>query len=305
MENNEKPLLGGIEAGGTKVVCAIAHEPEEQLHRVVIPTTSPEETIGNVVSFFNEMIDSHGPIASLGIGTFGPADIHPRSPGYGSILTTPKEGWSQFNMVQAIRDGIDLAIPIAFDTDVNAAAVGESELGAGENHRFIAYITIGTGIGGGFLEDGQILKGRMHPEIGHIPMPDFDREFDKSTNVCPFHDSCFEGRASGPSIAARWESPGQDLPADHPAWDLQAKYIAAGCISLTASWSPETIIVGGGVSQQNGLLDKVRKEFVKQSGEYWALPPLDVYLQSPALGQDAGIVGALCLARRMLQEPES
>ena len=166
MENNEtetsKPLLGGIEAGGTKIVCAIAHDPREPFHEEIFPTTDPEETTGKMVDFFNQAMEEHGPIASLGIGTFGPADIHPRSPGYGAILTTPKEGWSGFNIVQSIRDGIDLSIPIAFDTDVNAAAVGEAEYGAGRNHRFIAYITIGTGIGGCLLEEGKILKGRMH-----------------------------------------------------------------------------------------------------------------------------------------------
>lgn len=309
MENNDtepnRPLLGAIEAGGTKIVCAIAHEPSEPFHQEIFPTTTPEETVAKIVNFFNNAIDEHGPIASLGIGTFGPADIHPRSPGYGAILTTPKQGWSHYNIVQAIREGIDMTLPIVFDTDVNAAAVGEAEYGAGRNHRFIAYITIGTGIGGGFLEDGQILKGRMHPEIGHIPMPDFDAEYGKATNVCPFHKSCFEGRAAGPSLKARWEIPGQDLPPDHVAWDLQAKYVAAGCISLTASWSPDTIIIGGGVSQQSGLMEKIRREFVEQSGDYWALPPLDLYIQTPELEQRAGIVGALCLAQRMLQEPES
>ncbi|MDF1754762.1 MAG: ROK family protein [Verrucomicrobiales bacterium] len=305
MENKStdtsRPLLGGIEAGGTKIVCAIAEEPSEPIEQESFSTGEPQETIAQVVAFFNDAIKTHGPIASLGIGTFGPADIHPRSPGYGSILTTPKKGWSHFSIVQSIRDGIDIELPIAFDTDVNAAAIGEAEYGSGQNHRFIAYITLGTGVGGGFLEDGQLLHGRMHPEIGHIPVPDFDKDFGKSTNVCPFHASCFEGRASGPSLKERWGTPGQDLPGDHEAWDLQAKYIAAGCIGLTAAWSPETIIIGGGVSQQEGLIEKVRTEFKNQSGDYWALPSLDVYLQTPELDQKAGIVGSLCMARRMLK----
>ncbi|MDF1816363.1 MAG: ROK family protein [Verrucomicrobiales bacterium] len=309
MANNntdpETPLLGGIEAGGTKIVCAIASEPSEPLFEESFPTTTPEETTGKIIEFFEKAAQTHGPVASLGIGTFGPADIHPRSPGYGSILTTPKKGWSHYSIVQSIRDGLGTGIPIAFDTDVNAAAVGEAEYGAGRNHRFIAYVTVGTGIGGGFLQDGQILKGRMHPEIGHIPVPDYDAAYGKSTNVCPFHDSCLEGRAAGPSLAARWDIPGQDLPDDHEAWDLEAKYLAAGCISLTASWSPDTIIIGGGVSSKYGLIDRIRAAFADLSGDYWALPPLEIYLQNPALGQKAGIVGSLCLAQRMLQKPEN
>lgn len=308
MANNstepENTVLGGIEAGGTKIVCAVASEPSEPLLEESFPTTSPEETVARISEFFTKARESYGEISALGIGTFGPADIHPRSPGYGSILTTPKTGWSHYNVVQAIRDGIDQPIPIAFDTDVNAAAIGEAEYGAGKNHRFISYVTIGTGIGGGFLEDGQILKGRMHPEIGHIPVPDYDAEYGKSVNVCPFHDSCLEGRASGPSLLARWDITGQELPDDHEAWDLEAKYIAAGCMGLTAAWSPDTIIIGGGVSSKVGLIDKIRTSFTELSGDYWALPPLGVYLQNPALGQKAGIVGALCLARRMLQNPE-
>lgn len=307
MENNEStntqappPLLGGIEAGGTKYVCAVATSPTEPLLESRFPTGDPEETIAQAVAFFKEAAESYGPISAMGIGTFGPADIDPRSPGYGSILTTPKRGWSGFNVVNAIREGLEIPIPTVFETDVNAAVFGEAEFGSGRNHRNICYITIGTGIGGAFLHDGEMIHGRMHPEIGHMLVPDLDKEYGKDTNVCPFHGSCLEGRASGPAIEARWGMPGHEIPEDHPAWELQAKYLAYGCVNLTAAWSPDVIIIGGGVSQKAGLIDRIRAEFEKLAGDYWALPPLDLYIQTPALDQMAGIVGSLTMAQRLL-----
>ncbi|MCG8603115.1 MAG: ROK family protein [Verrucomicrobiales bacterium] len=299
-ETTDPPLLAGIEAGGTKYVCAVATDPTQPLLEERFPTEDPETTIARVIEFFRNASEQYGQIRSMGIGTFGPADIHVNSPGYGSILTTPKRGWAGFNVVNAIRDGLDFPPPIAFETDVNAAVLGEAEYGAGRNHRFVAYITVGTGIGAAYLHDGVLIHGRMHPEVGHMVMPDFDTDFGKDTNHCPFHESCFEGRAAGPSIEARWGTPGFELPDDHEAWDLQAAYLAAGCMNLTAVWSPDIILLGGGVSQKAGLIDRVRREFEKQAGGYWSLPPLDLYLRTPELDQNAGIVGALTLARRLL-----
>ncbi len=296
----QAPLLAGIEAGGTKYVCAIATNPAEPLLETRFPTEDPEHTLEQAISFFRDAEEAYGPIRAMGIGTFGPADIDPRSPGYGAILTTPKRGWAGFNVVNRIREGLHEPIPIAFETDVNAAVIGEAEHGIAKHCRNVCYVTVGTGIGGAFLHDGVVIHGRMHPEIGHLFVPDFDREFEKDTNVCPFHPSCFEGRASGPAIEARWGTPGGDLPDDHPAWDLQAKYLAAGCVDLTAAWSPDLIILGGGVSQKAGLIDRVRREFEAMAGNYWTLPPLELYLQTPALEQNAGIVGSLCLAQRLL-----
>lgn len=299
-DNHPLPLIAGIEAGGTKYVCAVATNPAEPLREIRFPTEEPEKTLNQAVAFFKEASEDFGPIRAMGIGTFGPADIHPKSPGYGSILTTPKQGWAGFNVVKAIREGMGSPIPTVFETDVNAAAIGEAEFGAGKNLRYVGYVTVGTGIGAAFLHDGDLIRGHMHPEVGHMMMPDFDQHFGKATNVCPFHDSCFEGRASGPSIEARWEKPGGELPEDHEAWDLQATYLAAGCINLTATWSPELIILGGGVFQHPGLISKVRREFERLAGDYWNLPSLDVYLKTPGLGQQAGIVGSLALAHRLL-----
>ncbi|MCL4109431.1 UNVERIFIED_CONTAM: hypothetical protein GTU68_043659 [Idotea baltica] len=297
------PLLAGIEAGGTKYVCAVGHEPEDPLTEVRFPTGEPGDTIAQAVYFFREAIEQYGPINAMGIGTFGPADINPRSPGYGGILTTPKRGWAGFNVVNALRDWMGEPVPIAFETDVNAAAVGEAEFGAAIHKRNVCYITIGTGIGGGFLHDGAPLHGRMHPEVGHMLMPDLEVEYEMPNpgGVCPFHKNCIEGFASGPAIEKRWGAPGHELADDHPAWDLQARYLAHGCVNLTATWSPDIIIIGGGVIQKSGLISKIREHFADLAGDYWGnLPPIEDYIQEPGLGQQAGIVGSLALARRLL-----
>ncbi len=296
------PLLAGIEAGGTKYVCAVAVDPAKPLRETRFPTGDPVETIDRAIDFFREAAADFGPIEAMGIGTFGPAEINEKSSDYGKVLTTPKQGWAGFNVVNAIRDGMEspISFPITFETDVNAAAIGEAEFGAGRNFNNICYITVGTGIGGAYLHNGEMIHGRMHPEVGHLIVPDLDKEYGKNTNVCPFHDSCWEGRASGPAIEARWGMPGIEIPDEHPAWELQAKYLALGCVNLTAAWSPDVIILGGGVSQKSGLIERVRAEFKKISGEYWSLPPLEVYLQTPELDQLAGIVGALSLAGRLI-----
>jgi len=296
-------LLGAIEAGGTKFVCAVGAAPDQILEQATFATQDPETTMRNVVGFFQEAQQRHGQIDAMGIGTFGPADIHVKSPGYGSILRTPKEHWEGANIVNMLLDGLGRRMPVAFDTDVNAAAIGESEYGAARQYRNLAYVTIGTGIGGGVLIDGKPLHGRMHPEIGHLSVPDLEHTVGKDTNVCPFHCSCWEGRASGTAIRARWGVAGSDLGADHPAWELEAQYLAHGAVALTATLSPDLIIFGGGVSQQPGLMERVRGHFEKLAGGYWALPPLDVYLQTPELNQQAGIVGALVMAERLL-DPE-
>jgi fructokinase len=302
--NEEAPLIGGIEAGGTKIVCAVAHSPDQPLMEHRFPTRDPKTTLAEAVQFFRDAQLRYGELRAMGIGTFGPADVDQRSPGYGTILTTPKEGWAGTDFLRNIRAGLGTDMPIAFDTDVNVAAIGESEFGAGRHFRNIAYITVGTGIGGGMLLDGVPVHGRMHPEIGHMTMPDLDKDFGKSTNICPFHQSCLEGRASGPALEARWGMPGAQLPEDHPAWELQAAYLAHGAINLTAAWSPDILILGGGVCQQTGLVDRVRRKFFDLAGNYWNLPPLDVYLQTAELGQRAGIVGALAMARRLIHRTE-
>lgn len=296
------PLLGAIEAGGTKYVCAVARDPARPLEEVRFPTAAPEETVARAAEFFLEAGKRHGALAALGIGTFGPARLDPAAPDHGSILATPKPGWSQFPLLRALRARLGNALPIAFETDVNAAAVGEAVHGAGRGTKTLAYVTVGTGIGGALLHDGTLLHGRLHPEIGHFIVPDLDGPYGATAQTCPFHECCLEGRASGPAVAARWGKRGEELPADHPAWELEAKYLAVGCVQLTAAWSPDLILLGGGVPRQTGLIERIRSEFTALAGAYWDLPAPESYLQLPGLDQEAGIVGALELARRAFKE---
>lgn len=300
LPNSNAPLLGAIEAGGTKYVCAVSVDPANPLLEARFPTEDPQSTVRAAVEFFQEAEKRFGKIASLGIGTFGPARIDPAAPDFGNILATPKTGWSGFPLVAELKKALGESLPIAFETDVNAAALGEAHHGAGRGIRNLSYVTVGTGIGGGFIADGKLLHGILHPEIGHLVVPDLDTEFGADTCVCPFHQSCLEGRAAGPAIEARWGIPGQDLEPDHRAWDLEAKYLAIGCLQLTAAWSPGRILLGGGVPQKPGLIEKIRREFHALNGGYWELPSLEEYLQLPGLGQQAGIVGSLLLAREAL-----
>jgi len=292
------PLLAAIEAGGTKYVCAVARRPDEPLRETRFPTTTPTETIARAIEFFQQAASDLGPVAGLGIGTFGPAGVDPASPDYGRILTTPKPGWEGADILTPLRSALGDSLPIAFDTDVNAAAIGEAKFGAGRGHRHVAYVTVGTGIGGGFLHDGKPIHGHMHTEIGHLLVPDFDQP-GMATSACPFHSNCLEGRASGPAIEKRWGTPARDLPPGHPAWQLEARYLAAGALSLTATWSPDIILIGGGVMQVPGLIERVRTGFDSLAGAYWNLPPLADYLQTPAHDQQAGIIGALTMAARV------
>jgi len=301
-DSRNTPLLGAIEAGGTKYVCAVATDPTRPLLETRFPTGAPEETVARAAAFFREAAASHGAIQALGIGTFGPARLDRSAPDFGSILTTPKEGWSSFPLVPSLLAALGSDLPVSFETDVNAAALGEALHGAGRGVRRLAYLTIGTGIGGGFLDDGRLLHGALHPEVGHLIVPDLDAALGKNTQACPFHSSCLEGRASGPSIEARWGRPGHELPGDHPAWELEAKYLAIGCVNHTAAWAPDRILIGGGVSQQPDLIGRIRDEFERLAGGYWDLPPATDYLRRPELDQNAGIIGSLALAKRLLED---
>ena len=296
-------LLAAIEAGGTKFVCAIAREPDQPLRQERIPTTMPAETLDRCIGFFRQAEDEFGPIGGIGIGTFGPAAVTPGTADFGRLLTTPKVGWSGFRMLDYLLRGMGRPIPAAFDTDVNAALVGEMEHGTARGFRHVAYVTVGTGIGGAFVHDCRPLHGRMHTEIGHMSVPNLDAELGLDTCVCPFHRDCLEGRASGPAIEARWGAPASTLPSDHPAWELEARYLAHAAINLTAAWSPQIIVFGGGVCQQQGLIEEVRDHFAVAGGGYWTLPPIQHYLRRAALNQDAGIIGALTLAARAVTGP--
>jgi fructokinase len=296
-------LVGGIEAGGTKFVCAVGSGPEDIRAEVRFPTTTPEETIGRALAFFGEQTAICGPLSAVGIAAFGPLDPNLDSPTYGRITTTPKPGWADTDLAGAVRQAFD--VPIGFDTDVNGAGLGEWRWGAAQGLDTFIYLTIGTGIGGGGLVNGRLLHGLIHPEMGHIRLP-HDWSADPYAGRCPYHGDCLEGMASGPAMAERWGTPADTLPADHPAWDLEAGYLASALHTFICTLSPQRIILGGGVMQQPQLFPLVRQKVRASLNGYVQSPAvlesIDAYIVPPTLGPQAGVLGAFALAQRAAEE---
>jgi len=287
-------MLGGIEAGGTKFICAVGSGPDD-LVKSQFPTTTPEATLSQVVQFFRN--NGGRDLEAIGIGSFGPVDLDLASPTYGFITSTPKPGWSNFDLVGSVVKA--LKVPVGFDTDVNAALLGEWRWGAAQGLANAIYLTIGTGIGGGVMVHGQVVHGLVHPEIGHLRLP-HDLALDPFPGICPFHKDCLEGLASGPAIEKRWGRKATALPADHRAWELEAHYLALALANLTLTVSPQRILLGGGVMQQPQLFKMIRDEFAFVLNGYVRHPDildhLDQYIVPPKLGGDAGVVGSLFLA---------
>jgi fructokinase len=285
--------FGGIEAGGTKWVCAIGNGADVQ-DSVTFPTTQPEETIARAADFFT----GNGTLEAVGIGSFGPIDVKRDSPTWGTITTTPKPGWAGTDVVAVLSKVLD--VPLAFDTDVNAAALGEHRWGAAIGLETFCYITVGTGIGGGAMANGQLVHGLLHPEFGHMRIP-HDRARDPFDGVCPFHGDCFEGLASGHAVRDRWGRPPEELADDERVWTLEAEYIALGLLNVICTLSPQRIVIGGGVMKAPSLLPLVRSRVTELAAGYLDAPELgeaiDDYIVAPALGDRAGVIGALELAR--------
>jgi fructokinase len=289
-------LYGGIEAGGTKFICALGSGAGLITSETRIETTTPDETFTHVIRFFRSAVNEKA-VGRIGMACFGPLDLDPRSSTYGFITSTTKSGWRNTDVVGRLKRELDVAVVL--DTDVNGAALGELTWGAGQGFDPLLYLTIGTGIGGGFVKDGQPLKGLVHPEMGHIRLP-HDRKLDPFPGACPFHGDCFEGLASGPAIAARIGLPSDDLPDDHPFWRIEAHYIALAIQGFILTLSPRKVIVGGGIMQRKQLLPLVRsevRELLNGYVQHPALDRMDEYIVSPSLGARAGVLGAISMAR--------
>jgi fructokinase len=288
-------LYGGVETGGTWCVCAVGRGPGEIVREEQFPTTHPRETLARIVEFFR----ASPALTAIGVGSFGPVDLDPESPTWGHVTTTPKPGWQHVSVAPVIRD--ELGVPVAFDNDVNAAALGEYRWGAGEGAASVCYLTVGTGIGAGLLLDGRPRHGLVHPEVGHIRIP--RDPGDAFEGTCPVHGDCWEGLACGPAMAKRWDTSPEELPDDHPAWGLEAGYLALGILSIVLIASPEKMIVGGGVMEQPALPGMVRRRLRELLAGYLETPALgdaiDSYLVAPALGDRAGVLGAIALAQEM------
>lgn len=290
-------LFGGIEAGGTKFVCIVANDAGQVLAEMRLPTTQPAETIQRLAEFFQPYSDS-GDLAAIGIASFGPVDLTPDSATYGYITTTPKPGWTQFNICGEVRRLLD--VPVAFDTDVNAAAFGEQFWQKGkETPDPLLYMTVGTGIGVGVIINGAPLHGLIHPEAGHGMIP-HNREKDPFDGVCPYHGDCLEGLASGVSMAKRWGQSAETLPEGHPAWDLEAEYLALALLNFIYAYSPRRIVLGGGVPQHRGLIPAVCAKVIALNHGYISSPMvldrIDEYILPPALGNRSGSLGAVAMA---------
>jgi fructokinase len=289
-------VYAGIEAGGTKWNCMVARNPNDILAAQRIPTTSPEETIPAAIEFFKAHESEK--IKGLGIGSFGPLDLNPASTTYGYLTTTPKPGWGNTDLVGKFKRALNLEV--GFDTDVNAAALGEFRWGAGHGLSDFIYLTIGTGIGGGGFVNGGLIHGLVHPEMGHMRIP-HDWQADPFPGACPYHGDCLEGLATGPAIEARWGKKGEHLPPDHPAWELEAHYLALGLVNLVTTLSPQRIILGGGVMDQEQLFPLIRTRVQELLNDYISAPDvqinIDQYIVPPGLGSRAGVLGAIALAQ--------
>jgi fructokinase len=298
MSPEPEPLYGGIEGGGTKFVCVVGTGPDDVRAEARIPTTGPEETIGRAIAFFRDAQARLRPLAGIGIGSFGPVDLTPASPGFGFITSTPKPGWTNVDLAGPFRR--TLRLPVAFDTDVNAAALGEWRWGAARDLDTFVYLTIGTGIGGGGLVGGQLMHGLVHPEMGHLRLP--RDAADPFPGACPFHGDCLEGLASGPALLARWGRAAETLPPEHSGWALEARYLALALVNFVCTLSPQRIVMGGGVMEQAHLFPRVRREVQALLNDYVRAPAIlehiDGYIVPPALGGSAGVLGALALAAR-------
>ncbi|MDJ1121898.1 ROK family protein [Olsenella sp. YH-ols2217] len=282
--------IGALEAGGTKMVMAVCTPSGEVIEREEIPTEGPVETMARVGEWF-----AARDIDALGVGAFGPTGVNPAAPTFGHILETPKTAWKHFDMLGALKEHVD--VPVGYDTDVNVACLGEQVYGCAQGRDSVVYITIGTGIGAGVMIGGKLVHGMLHPEAGHVLLA--KRDNDPGESACPYHDRCFEGLAAGPAIEKRWGAKGYELAERDEVWDLESDYIAEALVGYVMTYSPQKIILGGGVMKQAQLFPLVREKFAKMINGYIVAPELedlDSYISEAGCGGDQGILGCVALA---------
>lgn len=287
-------IYAGIDAGGTEFKCLVASGPEQVLAQAKIPVTYPEATLAACRDFFLRAQAEHGDCTALGIASFGPLDLRQSSPTYGFITSTPKPHWTDTDLVGYF--GRTLELPIGFDTDVNGALLAEQRWGAVQGLHSAVYVTVGTGIGAGVMVDGNLLHGAMHLEAGHMLVP--RHPSDPFSGSCPYHGGCLEGLASGPALQQRWQQSPQSLPGNHPAWELQAHYLAILCVNLALVYSPQRIVLGGGVMER-ALLPMVRRAYLAKINGYLGdqHAEMESFITAPGLGSMAGALGAIALAQ--------
>jgi fructokinase len=291
-------LYGGVEAGGTKFVCVLGSGPGHILDQVRIPTTTPAETLEQVIQYFQPHVTS-GEIDAIGVGCFGPVDLDPNSSTYGFITSTPKPGWRYTDVRGTLQRALN--IRVAFDMDVNAAALGEFIWGASRGVDPSLYLTVGTGIGGGYIANSKPLVGLLNLEMGHVRIP-HDLQLDPFPGACPFHGDCFEGLASGPAIQKRRGVKGETIPDDDPFWDVEVGYIASALANYIFTLSPKKIVLGGGIMERRFLFPKIRRRVLDLLNGYVDNPTvtenIHEYIVPPGLGSGSGSLGAIALAQQ-------
>lgn len=289
-------MYGAIELGGTKVICGVSEGPRDFVETARINTRDPQTTLAEIIDFFQRVESKYSKLKSLGLASFGPVDLNTASTSYGSLLKTPKKGWSNFPLLSKLQE--QFAVPMGITTDVNAALLAEHKFGAAKGVDNAIYVTIGTGVGAGVLVNGQLANGFMHPEIGHMRIP-----HDGVAGICPFHGNCLEGLASGPAIAARAGRAAEELAQDHPVWDSIAANLADMCNNLLMTFATERIILGGGVMARDGLLNKVKHHTNQKLNGYLPIEHctsgLDDLIVGASVDEGPGLVGALLLAQQV------
>lgn len=283
--------IGALEAGGTKMVCAIVDENGVVSDRISLPTGTPAETMPQLIDYF-----ARHQVEALGVGCFGPLDLDRSSPTWGYITATPKTPWKFYDIAGQLQQA--LKVPVALDTDVNCAVLGEARRGSCRGLTDCVYITVGTGIGMGVLSGGRLVHGIQHPELGHIPV--VPAAGDPYQGCCPYHGRCLEGMASGSAMRGRWGVPAQQLEDCPEVWQLEAEYLAQGVVTCVLAYAPQRIVLGGGVAHHEGLLEQVRAAVTRQLAGYVAAPALadmQSYLVAPALGDDQALLGCMELVR--------
>lgn len=286
-------MFGILEAGGTKMICAVGDRNLEVKDEIRIDTRGPVETFADIKEFFAKYKDD---IESIAIGSFGPIEVNPDSDDYGKILNTPKEGWKDFNIIKCLEE--DFSVPIYVTTDVNASAYGEYKVGCGKGKASLAYYTVGTGVGGGYVQNNNFLGGASHPEMGHMIIKKDPR--DTYEGGCMCHGDCLEGLASGLNIEKRLGKSGQNLDPNDEFWDIEAGYLAQAAYNTSLMFSPDVIVFGGGVMQVPGLIEKVREKFKDLMNCYVDLPDLDSYIVRPKYDGRSATLGLLILAQEIL-----
>lgn len=279
--------IGALEAGGTKMVCAVGDENGQILERASVVTENPDKTMPEILEFFRQYT-----LDAIGIGTFGPVDLDRTSPTYGYITSTPKISWRNFNLLGSMKR--EFAVPIGLDTDVNASAIGEASYGITRGLDSSIYITVGTGIGVGVILDGKAVHGMQHPEAGHILLVRHPE--DNYTGRCPYHPNCLEGLASGPAIEERFGVKAAELPGDSLAWEIESFYLAQALVDFTLVYSPKRIVLGGGVMHQKQLFPKIREKYREMLNHYVDTPyvkDLNNYIVPYSLDDNQGIMGCI------------